>query len=97
MFILRLLTSYQLLLFLWLSQLMSTKARIKGECCILLNETAKRQIGLIMVNAIEVKIRSEAQWKPVAEDAVASSNYGEQKLHFYNRIGCPLQESIKRC
>lgn len=81
MFILRLLTSYQLLLFLWLSQLMSTKARIKGECCILLNETAKCQIGLIMVNAIEVKIQSEAQWKPVAEDAVASSNYGEQKLH----------------
>lgn len=63
----------------------------------MLNETAKRQIGLIMVNAIEVKIRSEAQWKPVAEDAVASSNYGEQKLHFYNRIRCPLQESIKRC
>lgn len=27
------------------------------------------------------RIQSEAQWKPVAEDAIASSNYGEQKLH----------------
>lgn len=96
MFILRLLTSHQLLLFLWLSKLVSTEARIKGECCILLNETAKCQIGQIMVNAIEVKIRSEAQWKPLAEYAVAISNYGEQKLHFCNRPRCPLQASIKR-
>jgi len=76
---------------------MTTKARIRGRCYVSLNEReAKCLIGVVMVKAAGAAMWSEAHWKTCAEDAVAISTCGEEKLCFCNRDRHPLSASSKR-